>query len=325
MTYRMAQLFEMAAVELHKLNGDTSWLFRLPCLSSVDATATFYNVILDPWLHPTPQTDGSPLFSRQTRTEPAAFASIGALDEWLRDRSQGEERVDAILFSHSFTDHIHPQTLADHASLAVLRRVTVFTTTDSSAALRWLKVAVDHEKVVNLCSVDFGHDTDQNRVLPQGISVQHLPAKDWALSPAWSKLHGAILIRCQNTARPVQIVYSPHGITPTSLTASVRQNDEDAKRILIHSFDRQTLPLIGVVSCGLPNILQLIPAFKPHLILATHDEHKQAEGLVGHLLRREHFSLDQATQLVSRLRAPTVKRLHCVLKQLAPGESICIV
>ncbi|CDS00295.1 hypothetical protein [Sporisorium scitamineum] len=159
----------MGAVELHKLNGDTSWLLRLPTWSP-GKDARYYNLVLDPWLDATPQLDGSPLFSRQTRKEPAAFASVAQLDRWLNDQSQGSGQLDAILFSHPFTDHLHPETIADDDSLAVLQRATIFTTADLLSALRSLPVKFDRSKVVNLSSVARRQDADQDGTLPEARS-----------------------------------------------------------------------------------------------------------------------------------------------------------
>lgn len=311
----------MTAVELHKLNGDTSWLLRLPRHSSKTSSdeGSYYNLVLDPWLHPTPQIDGSPIFSRQTRIEPAAFTSIAQLDHWLHTQSHGKEAIDAILFSHPFSDHVHPQTVTDPDSIVVLRRATLFTTSDSLPALRSLKL--DAAIIVNLSSHAFRQDADQAGVLPEGIAIQHLRARDWAVSPAWNKLHGGILVSCSN-GQPVDILYSPHGITPVSLPPELKSDSAKSKRVLIHSFDRQTLPLIGTVACGFPNVLDLIPAFRPDMVLATHDENKRGEGIVGRLLRREVFDLEHARQLVVE-KYPEQADL-CTLKQLAPGETVRI-
>lgn len=307
----------MSAVELHKLNGDTSWLVRLP-LSTATSSSPFYSLLLDPWLDPTPQIDGSPLFSRQTRIEPAAFASIAQLDRWLHTRGG---QIDAILFSHPFSDHVHPETVTDAESLAVLRRVMVFTTSDSLSALRGLELRLDSERVVNLSSYAVRQDADQGGMLPEGVAIQHLRARDWAVSPAWNKLHGGILVSCSNGGQPVDILYSPHGITPTSLPKELKDAGK-RKRVLVHSFDRQTLPLIGVVACGFPNVLELIPAWRPDVVLATHDENKKGEGIVGRLLRREVFGLELAQRMMKDRHPEQEGR--CMLRQLAPGESIRI-
>ncbi len=311
----------MAAVELHKLNGDTSWLIRLPLKQQLESR-TFYNIVLDPWLHPTPQVDGSPLFSRQTRIEPAAFGSLAQLDCWLRSLSSNEA-LDAVLFSHPFTDHLHPETVCDKDSLAVLRAVkAIFTTNDSLSALRALGVkGIPAASIVDITSTAYRQDGGDTDVLPTGIEIEHLPARDWAASPAWHKLHSGILISCANAATPTQILYSPHGVTPRSIQARMQSPSQGKMaRILIHSFDRQTLPLIGTVACGFPNVLDLIPTFRPDAVLATHDEHKRAEGIVGHLIKRTTVSLDQAA---SRLRQQH-PHIPCVLKQLAPGECFTV-
>lgn len=321
----------MAAVQLHKLNGDTSWIVRLPIASTQDTNAVlFYNLVLDPWLHPTPQVDGLPIFSRQTRIEPASFKSLAELDHWLSSQSK-RERIDAVLFSHPFSDHLHPDTISDDDSLTVLQRAIIFTTADSLSAFRSLKIAkrLDSSNIVNLSSALVKQDAEQLSYTPTGISIEYFPARDWAVPPAWSKLHGGILISCNHSAKPTQILYSPHGMTPTSLPPRLLPSQPDQKedrrkkgrlRVLIHSFDRQTLPAIGIVACGFPNVLQLIPTFKPDIVLATHDEHKRGEGIVGRLLSRQAFTLKEAQKLVKE-QHPTST---AVLKHLQPGESIIV-
>ncbi|SNX83869.1 uncharacterized protein MEPE_02577 [Melanopsichium pennsylvanicum] len=313
----------MAKVELHKLNGDTSWLVRLPTTTVSNAGQSLhYNLVLDPWLHPAPQIDGAAIFSRQTRIEPAAHASLAQLDQWLHSQSQAEQ-IDAILFSHPFSDHLHPQTITDQHSLAILQQATVFTTADSLPAFRSLKL--DSGRLVNLSSTSTKHDADQNDIVPAGIHIHHLPARDWALSPAWNKLHSGILISCSNTTQnhTVELLYSPHGITPTSIPLGLTQikvKRQGTTRVLIHSFDRQTLPLIGTVACGFPNVLDLIPTFNPDCVLVTHDEHKRAQGIVGRLLTRKTFPIQHAQTLLKH-RYPSTQ---CTLKHLAPGETISI-
>jgi len=226
-----------------------------------------------------------------------------------------------VLFSHPFTDHLHPETIRDEDSLAVLQRTTVFTTRDSLAALRLLKIPLDSTRVFDISSAAYKQDADQSNILPPGIAIKHWQARDWAVSPAWSKLHAGILISCSSGAKSAEILYSPHGMTPKSLpSAYMGMSSEDVKRVLIHSFDRQTLPLIGTVACGFPNVLDLIPTFRPDLVLATHDEHKRGEGVVGRLLSRLAFPIEEAKELVKQ----SYPEAQCDLKLLTPGQSISI-
>lgn len=296
---------------LHKLNGDTSWLVRLALPNST----RYYNLLIDPWLDPTPQIDGSVYFSKQTRVEQAAFGSIAEVDDWLRTQPSGNG-IDAILFSHPFTDHLHPETIRDPPSRAVLQRVLVLTTADSLAGLKLLDLHLEPAKVVNLSSRSC--QQDGCTALPAGITVAHLLAKDWSLSPAWSSLHSGILIAVELT----QILYSPHGITPTSLSPhlTTHSQSEAVKRVLLHSFDRQTLPLIGTVACGFPNILDLAPVYKPHLVLATHDEAKKGEGIVGRLLSRKLFPLQHVREQLHQLHP----NLSIDVQSPRPGDTIRI-
>ncbi|PWY99544.1 hypothetical protein BCV70DRAFT_201111 [Testicularia cyperi] len=381
------------SVELHKLNGDTSWLVRIPLPTSNDngndhtdgssnQDRTF-DLVIDPWLHPAAQIDGASCFSKQTRVQQAQFDSIADLDRWLRSRPATSDRlqntcraahdendqdghgegINAVLFSHPFTDHLHPETLQDTASRRVLERATILTTADSLDGLQSLRLDLDPRKIVNLCNsrkttLNREQDKEQKkekerasslfpRVLPTGVTVHYLAAKDWSLSPAWSKLHGGILItvdppRDSSDASPLEILYAPHGISAKSVSthfSSVSTNRNTAERktsnvaqsqlqselrpyrVLLHSFDRQTLPLIGVVACGFPNIVDLVASeFRPDVVVATHDEHKSAQGLVALTIRRRSFPLDSAR----RLLASKYPDSHTRLEGLAVGESLTL-
>jgi hypothetical protein len=152
--------------------------------------------------------------------------------------------------------------------------------------------------------------------LPESVKIFYLPARESALwnGPAWPELHGAVVIAWQiipphssssATSEPDYdvILYSPHGINPTSLpdwTLLAR------RRVLLHCMDRQSLPFLmgGCVALGFAkNGFKLCePAsFNPHVYLVTHDERKKASGLVAWLIKREDCSVQQAQGMLEEL------------------------
>ncbi len=151
--------------------------------------------------------------------------------------------------------------------------------------------------------------------LPEDIKIYHLPARESALwnGPAWPELHGGIAIvwrTCLPSPSPKRtaeeadydaILYTPHGTAPSSLPHWLLQA---RRRVLVHCLDRQVMPYLlgGPVALGMePNGLALCArdSFAPHYYCATHDEHKQAFGLVARVLRRYECAEERARILLS--------------------------
>lgn len=154
--------------------------------------------------------------------------------------------------------------------------------------------------------------------LPESIKIFYLPARESAVwnGPAWPELHGAVVIAWQVAPSPLAaspsthhepdydiILYSPHGIMPTSLPDWVLLA---RRRILLHCLDRQTLPFLlgGCVALGFAkNGLKLCEpdSFCPQVYLATHDERKKASGIVAWLLKREDCDVQDAERMLEEL------------------------
>ena len=266
-------------VTLTRLNGDTSWLIVF---------GSGYRLVVDPWLHDSAQVDGHALFSAQRRVE---GASVGRLADvgW-----------DGVVFSHPFSDHMHPRTIADALPL----EGAVYAAT--AACRRALERIGVCTAITTLEGKGEGEGAGAVQIAP-GVSARFLPARERRLSPAWTPLHAALLLEAPDAA----ILYSPHGIGPDSLPppppAFGFGSEPPKPLILLSALDAQSLPLLGPVALGFSNTRALLPAWPFTHILPTHDEHKSASGLVALLIRRVPTSPQDAQRIIDSDPACTHK------------------
>jgi hypothetical protein len=292
---------------LRRLNYDSSWLLCLPTAEE-HSTKTF-NIVIDPWLDPSEQVDFGASFSWQRRIKPALASSIVELEALLQDEGDGQEgadtsdtrprsyRVDAIVLSHPFTDHMHPPTLQ---ACFDQRSIPIFATFDTIAALRKI---VGRE--VKVHAIDTAHMQESPKArskpvgLPSNVTIlQALPQERFSMlkgpaGMAWKRLHGGLVIvwHTKEHDRRSSLVYSPHGLTARSIPSWLT---DTTPRALLTSFDRIELPnwLSGTVNLGLDGATNVIvgtdsgKAFPANYLIDTHSEHKEKRGMVASLMRR---------------------------------------
>lgn len=269
--------------------------------------------------------DVSRLFSVQRRRKAALASSVAALETLLAQEgrlpSSAEERtpstcIDALLLSHPFTDHAHPATLVDRT---LPLRIPLLVSSHANAALPHEVRGRDGERRVVMelphahahGAPDVVHRTSplpSNIRLFQTTPQTRLPA--FLRGPpglASQKLHGAIIVLWTRppSRQTYALLYTPHGAVPSSIPAWLSSPAIEATALLT-LLDTITLPrwLTNTVNLGLPGALPLLaagpqaqqPAFAARYLLDTHGEHKEARGLVAHLLRR--YSLGHPQCLV---------------------------
>lgn len=305
---------------------------RMHICWATQAKCTCVLQLLDPWLDDSSQVDFAPRFSEQRRIVPSLATSVTALESLLQSENDDDDdddekeggpgrasrHIDAILISHPFTDHAHPETLLDESLPA---RIPIYTAPEAGKRLRGLLAHVQPKSQQrNIVDIEVAQMDEksapawlQDASLGANVHFVFVPARESIFSAghgvAWPSLHGAVVVLYRHPGSATRdigsIVYSPHGLAPTSvprwltwLTQRRQSANDRAKHVLIQSFDRQELPwiLAGTVATGLPGAIEIaVKAFKgdgqgrsynADYILATHDEHKEGAGVVARLLRR---------------------------------------
>lgn len=171
--------------------------------------------------------------------------------------------------------------------------------------------------------------------LPSGLRILRLPAQEpWSHGPAWADLHSAVAILWRDPSSQGSfrcIIYSPHGTLQSSIP---KMFSEASVRILMQSFDRQSIPFIsyltGPVALGFDSALTCFKdqsgggtSFQPHLILSTHDEDKEARGLVAKLIKRSPIKLEDAQKRLDDV-CTHQKLSRAVARRLVVGESLVV-
>ncbi|PWN34175.1 uncharacterized protein FA14DRAFT_69974 [Meira miltonrushii] len=314
--------------QLRRINFDSTWLLTLP--NPADHPTSTCNLLIDPWLSDAEQIDLVVSFSGQKRQTAALASSIGELESVLEqenvansasDDRPPSNKIDAIVISHPFSDHLHPETLTDER---VAERIPIFVTQDAEGALRKVlgsKGKSNSITVIKAASMDtppgWISEKSENKnstPLPNNMEIlQALPQEKFLYfqgpaGMAWKKLHGGLIFlwRSTNAESLNSIVYSPHGLTPKSIPTWLTNKELSIQHwAILTMFDKLELPhwLSGTVNLGLAAVLEMIqgdsntkPIYPARYIIDTHGEFKDMRGLIARLLRRYWLNTDQLIQ-----------------------------
>ena len=318
--------------KLRRLNQDSSWLLTLP--TSPEYPTSTFNLVIDPWLDPAEQIDIARNFSAQRRRILAFASSLGELNTILAKESEdcvqqdggsrpASRRIDAILLSHPFTDHLHPETIQDPS---LPNDAPLLATRQAIGPLR--KLLGKGRSILPIEIADMqkppawleGKQENAEKALPSNFHVvQALPQERFpfwrgAVNAQWSQLHGGIIItwsspKQDDEAAPEfnSILYSPHGITPRSIPKWLAGHTGVQRHFwaILTSLDFMTLPswFTGIVNLGLAGASALVKGdskqaseqavFPAKFILDTHSERKEKSGLIACLLKHYWLGSDQ--------------------------------
>lgn len=286
------------------LNADTTWLLQLPYPASARPPRgrTHFNVLLDPWLDG-PQSDVAWWFSTQWHVVPASVATMGELDEALREVEEAgmvEERrgvyggsfVDVVAVSHEFTDHCHQATLEELPAETV-----VFATEVAADLIRsWNHFDTVHTTPGLAPGAPWS--TISSEALPPWLAIGRVISPGNALY-----YHSAVLIAFNlNHAAPVlsspepsaveAVIYSPHGINAQDLTG-LQDSGVDALAML-HGMHDVRIWMTKQLNLGALNGIKAVGTSGAKYWIATHDEVKQGGGFIAPFLQRTVYSLKQA-------------------------------
>jgi hypothetical protein len=247
---------------------------------------------------------------------------------------------------------MHPPTLRDEAVSS--GRIPLLVTSDAKSALETILGGKrkSNSHCINIIEMptarpdqrpaflEAGSNTSTSS-LPSNLEVmQVLPQERFSLLAgpagiAWGKLHGAVLLLWKE-AVPTKddplhhsIIYTPHGISTASTPTWLKSTTTHA---IMTSLDKIVLPnwLSGIVNLGLPAAIDMIKqgVFDAKYILATHDERKEARGLVASLIKRCWLGQETAdsvnhglTELKQRDKSRQKEGQDLVDAALPPHES----
>jgi hypothetical protein len=320
---------------LAHLNADTSWLLSLayPDHVSPPPGRSRYNILIDPWLAG-PQEDVASWFSKQWHLTESSVRTMDGLNAILCDAEgldsqtiaeagrKGCSFADAIAISHEFTDHCHQATL-----LEVDRAVPVVATTK---AARLISTWGHFETVVELANFTTGTDwrTTSSPPLPSWIGISRLVTNSDALY-----YHSAVVICAQRPDCPGgtadALIYTPHGVEASTLSVIGTASPRVDVLALLHGLHDVSLKWSKQLNLGAINAVKAQKTLHAKYWIGTHDEQKRGSGLIGPLLRRKIFTVQEA---IAQLQAAEkdkseddsawIKYMNCV--ELKNGECMLL-
>ncbi|KAK5168381.1 uncharacterized protein LTR77_006951 [Saxophila tyrrhenica] len=281
------------------LTADNSWLIQLP-RSSGDRM--FFNIVLDPWLT-TNQIEFATWVHDQAHTEMCAAQSFADVERFCGDverlarkfRSvEGESTkptsyIDAVALSLAKTDHVHQETL-----LQLPPSVPIFCYGIGTASM--VKSWKYFETVI--ATPDFIGNWEKTSIapLPKDIGISAIQSR-WDISG----LHPAQIISWQppGSSQAECIMYTPHGILPTDISALVEAEPPVKVLALLHGCLR-----VGVgfryfntpANLGARNGLEVSRLLKSQYWIHTHDERKVEKGLTSWILVHDWQKLDDVAE-----------------------------
>lgn len=189
------------------------------------------------------------------------------------------------MISHEFTDHCHKETLLQFDPTTPV----VATTKAADLVRSW-----NHFTSVIETPSFGGEGTDWHETnitgLPDWFGVGRVVNGQDALY-----YHSAISLFFQlEGAQPQCVIYSPHGISPESLSPVVKSSPGLETLAILHGLHDVSIDWGQQLNLGAHNGLKAQRALKAKYWVGTHDEVKTGGGIVSWFLRRKVLSVADA-------------------------------
>lgn len=295
---------------LGHLNADTSWILSLPYPPSATRPRgrTRFNVLIDPWFTGA-QSDVASWFSTQYHAIPSSIQNCSVLNAALAEAETESDRsiltqsstpssaeadisarssyIDMVAISHEFTDHCHRATLEE-----LLPSTPIFTTTKAAQLIRsWSHF----HTVIDVPSLTATTDwrTTSISPLPAWLGISRL------ITEGNSLYYHSALVFCfskpdkdDHTAKAV--IYTPHGVESATFAQLASAQPPIETLAFLHGLHDVSITLSKQLNLGAHNAFKAQKLLKPKYWVGTHDEVKRGLGLIGPLLRRKAWTIDDA-------------------------------
>ena len=337
---------------LTHLNADTTWLLQLPYPrdAAPSKQRSHFNILIDPWLKG-PQVDVGSWLSKQWHSTKSSIWTIKELNESLKEvenlvREQMnlvtkpkrelheeilvESFIDTVIISHEFTDHCHKDTL-----LEIHPDTPVFATKVAANSIRsWGHFRLVQEvPLFSEGSLDWTKTSlsplprwlGVSRIVATGINILYFHS---AILVAFNLRHNICMNNEADRDIPEAIIYTPHGIHAQHLQRLSSPKPQFHTLALLHGLHDITISNLTKLNLGAYNGLQAVRACKAKYWVSTHDEVKEARGLIASLLK---FRLHTFREAIEHERQPVsdeslaadTEQAH--FAELRSGESLLLL
>ena len=293
----------------------------------------WFNILIDPWLAGS-QIDFFRWFSRQWHATESSCKDIqdvetliaevesltrrtkyGTNDNTMDSSSDDDgaaskdmSHIDLVVISHEFTDHCHRATLAQ-----IDKRVPVLATDVAAGVIDSWHHFETVKRIPHFCQSGAASEKTDSSVDWRKLSSSPIP--DWLsvsrlVTPRdMGYLHSAVMITfsCHEAYSPngdptsqgtiaEAILYTPHGLSAAALRPVTQARPEIRTLALLHGLFTVSILNVNTINLGAPNGIQVQRLLRPKYWMRTHDEDKKGEGLIGIMLRKKKWTLDDATE-----------------------------
>ncbi|KZL68382.1 hypothetical protein CI238_00255 [Colletotrichum incanum] len=287
------------------VNGDNTWLISVPRPASTNGKA-FYHILQDPWLGG-PSDALSRWFLRLHLKEEGALGSLKAVEDWIQEvetacggtNGEHERWLDAVLVTHTNTDHLHEPTLRTFDP-----SINLFAVEDAAAVISAMK----HFQKVSIVP-DFvrGEKWPTTPGMPEWLSVFRLQDE----SGMYPNLYHAMIIGMSaEEGNDEVILYTPHGVEPEMVEAARKANPNASVLAMLHPLNECGL---GITSKGVANGLKIERQNTVRHWVNTHDDNLRYGGIMSYFMQHGRKTLEQGLEEEAKEKGAEQRRPNYVV------------
>jgi len=260
---------------------------------------------MDPWLRGA-QSDVTRFLSQQWHAIESKVQTIKEVEqliqsieeETLENNNTAIEssekpsgRIDAVVVSHEFTDHMHKDTLLEVAS-----SVPVFATPKAASTIRSWKHFDMVQDTLNLSGPGRNWRETSRAPLPEWLGICRVAYEGSDML----YYHSAIMITFEgpqagdNGEKVEAVIYTPHGIKPEDLKSVSNAQPPIQTLALLHGL--HDISLGPQLNLGAHNGLKTQRLLNAKYWIGTHDEIKRGGGIVSWFLKRKVLTVKEAIE-----------------------------